>query len=131
MSIALRLNEALVHDAEAEGLALKRTAPKQVEYWAEIGKAVAHRLNQQELLALLQGVANLRVEPVTAAPVDPGEIFAEVERQRADGTLAQAVTRATTLYEASTAHPGMIDRIQSDGNRESGQFKDGRFVPLR
>ncbi len=38
MSKAIKLSEALINDAVANGKAQHRSAPKQIEYWARIGK---------------------------------------------------------------------------------------------
>lgn len=131
MSIPLRLNDDLVHEAETEAIIHKRTTPKQIEYWAQIGKAVARTASSSELLALMQGLAQVQVTTRTSAPIDPAAVFAEVDRTRADGSLQQAVSQAQVRYEASQRHPGLLDRIAPDGRRESGQFRAGEFIPLK
>ena len=40
MVVAVKLSDALVEDAKAAGAAEHRPVPKQIEYWARIGKAV-------------------------------------------------------------------------------------------
>ncbi|MCF8167585.1 MAG: ParD-like family protein [Rhodoferax sp.] len=40
MAIALKLSEKLVEDAKPYAAAEQRSVPKQIEYWARIGKAV-------------------------------------------------------------------------------------------
>jgi hypothetical protein len=40
VAIALKLSDSLVEDARAIGAAEHRSVPKQIEYWARIGKAV-------------------------------------------------------------------------------------------
>ena len=40
MATALKLSDALVEDAKAIAAAEHRSVPKQIEYWARIGKAV-------------------------------------------------------------------------------------------
>jgi hypothetical protein len=40
MAVALKLSDALVEDAKVVGAAEHRSVPKQIEYWARIGKAV-------------------------------------------------------------------------------------------
>ncbi len=131
MTIALRLNEDLVHEAETEALIHKRSTPKQIEYWAQIGKAVARNASSSDLLALLQGFAQVQVNTRPSAPVNPNEVFAAVEQARTDGSLHQAVSQARERYEASQTHPGLLDRVLPDGHRETGHFRDGKFVPVR
>ena len=40
MAVALKLSDALVEDAKLIAAAEHRSVPKQIEYWARIGKAV-------------------------------------------------------------------------------------------
>jgi hypothetical protein len=40
MSKAIKLSEELINDAVTNGKAQLRSAPKQIEYWARIGKIV-------------------------------------------------------------------------------------------
>ena len=39
MASPLRLNAALIEAAEREGAVQKRSVPRQIEFWAELGKA--------------------------------------------------------------------------------------------
>lgn len=38
MSKAIKLSDELIHDAAVNGKAQHRSTPKQIEYWARIGK---------------------------------------------------------------------------------------------
>ena len=129
MSIALRLNDDLVHEAETEALLHKRTAPKQIEYWAQIGKSVARNASASDLLALMQGFAEVQVNHIPSTPVNPDEVFTAVEQARQDGALRDAVSRSQVIYEASQTHPGLLDRVLPNGHRESGHFRNGEFIP--
>jgi hypothetical protein len=129
MSTALRLDDALVREAELEARLSKRTTPKQIEFWAEIGRVVAGELDPRDLIALTQGFARLRVEAAPGRQVDPDAVFASVRRERAAGSLPRRVTRAAVVYEASQTHPGQLDRVLPDGTRETGSFRDGEFHP--
>jgi hypothetical protein len=129
MSIALRLNDDLVHEAETEALLNKRTAPKQIEYWAQIGKSVARNASASDLLALMQGFAQVQVNHIPSAPVNPDEVFAAVEQARQDGALRDAVSRSQVIYETSQTHPGLLDRVFPNGRRHSGHFRNGEFIP--
>lgn len=40
MAVALKLSDELVKDAKPHAAAEHRSVPKQIEYWARIGKAV-------------------------------------------------------------------------------------------
>lgn len=128
---AIRLDPDLVHDAEMEALIHKRTTPKQIEYWAEIGKKVSSLLDPSELLAVTQGIAGLEVKDPVSYALDPDAVFARVEEERASGYLAKRVTDAKLSYEADPSNPGVLIRINADGSRDAGQFKNGKFIKIR
>ena len=131
MTIALRLSDDLVHEAEIEALIHKRSSPKQIEYWAQIGKLVARSATSSELLALLQGFAEVKVNPLPTTPINAGDIFAAVDQSHEDGRLSNAVSEAPARYEASRDQPGLLDKVTSGGKRETGHFKNGEFVTIK
>ncbi|MCF6355843.1 MAG: ParD-like family protein [Candidatus Polarisedimenticolaceae bacterium] len=128
MSTALRLDDRLVHEAEAEAGLLKRTVPKQIEYWAEIGKLVIHQVTPHDLLALSQGLAQVQVVPVASMPINTDELFAVVKQESRSGHLSRSVTQAKIYYEASTTELGLLDQVLPDGSREMGHFLNGQFI---
>ena len=130
MSTAIRLSDDLVREAESEAMLYKRTTPKQLEYWAEIGKLVARTASSEDLLYLMEDLAEIRIRPRHAMPVNADAVFATVEAQRDSGVLSSQVTQARVRYEASTDRPGLLDRITPDGQRQSGRFRDGEFIPV-
>ncbi len=128
MASPMRLNAALVDAAEREGAIQKRSIPKQIEFWAEIGKAVEHIIDRADVLAVTQGLKRIKLEPIASAPVDSGEVFNSVDTSRSSGTLEKEVTSAAVYYEASLNLPGFIDRVDSaTGERQTGRFHNGEF----
>jgi hypothetical protein len=128
---ALRLNPGLVHEAEMEAHLHKRTPPKQIEYWAEIGKKISEMISLEDLMAVTQGFAELKVEHNTSYPIDADAVFTRVEEERASGYLAKQVTGAKVCYEADPETPGVLIRINVDGSRDHGHFKNGVFRKLK
>lgn len=63
MAVALKLSDDLVEDAKVTAAAEHRSVPKQIEYWARIGKAVLEnpelslRLIQDTMLSLEEAKA--------------------------------------------------------------------------
>lgn len=63
MAVALKLSDDLVEDAKVIAAAEHRSVPKQIEYWARIGKAVLEnpelplRLIQDTMLSLEEAKA--------------------------------------------------------------------------
>lgn len=127
MASPMRLNPELIRAAEAESLLHKRSVPRQIEFWAELGRQLADVLSMEDLLAVRQGLARLELKPVQGAPLDTDEVFAEVSELRDSGGLYEAVTEADFHYEPSRHKAGMLDRVFRDGRRETGSFQDGEF----
>ena len=124
MTTAVRLDDSLVRHAAAEGAVNRRSTPKQIEYWAEIGRAVAGDVSAEDLIAIVQGIRQVRVETVVADSVSSDELWAEVDQSRESGDLGR------TVYQASDEKPGYLEAIYPDGSRELGQFRNGRFEAL-
>ena len=128
MTSPIRLNSALVAAAEKEGTIQKRSVPKQIEFWAELGKAVARVMDLSDVFAIIQGLKKVKVEPVTSVAVDPRDVFNSLENKRKSGNLAEKVTSSAVYYEASLSQQGLLDRVNSyTGERETGQFHNGEF----
>jgi hypothetical protein len=132
MASPLRLSAALVEAAEKEGALQKRSAPKQIEFWAELGKAVDGVIDSADVVAVIQGLRKIKVEPVKSMAVDSRDVFDSLETIRESGGLAEKVTSAAVYYEASLSRPGLLDRVSSrTGERQTGQFHKGIFKVQR
>ena len=132
MASPLRLSAALVEAAEKEGALQKRSAPKQIEFWAELGKAVDGVIDSADVVAVIQGLRKIKVVPVASMAVDPRDVFDSIETTRESGSLAEKVTSAAVYYETSLSRPGLLDRVSSrTGERQTGQFHKGVFKVQR
>lgn len=130
MTTAVRLDDTLVRYAAAEGAVQRRSTPKQIEYWAEIGRVVAGEVSAEDLIAILQGIRQVTVEPVVAEPLTSEDLWAEVDQARKSGELSRAIAGGRVVYQASDEKPGYLQAIHPDGTREVGQFRNGRFEAL-
>ena len=132
MANPMRLSKALVEAAERESVIQKRSIPKQIEFWAELGKAVEGVMNPTDVVAATQGFKKIKVEPADSMAVKPRDVFDSIESSRRKGTLAAEVTSAAIYYEASLSRPGLLDRVNvSTGERQTGQFHNGVFKVQR
>ena len=132
MASPLRLSAALVEAAGKEGALQKRSAPKQIEFWAELGKAVDGVIDSADVVAVIQGLRKIKVIPVASMAVDPRDVFDSIETTRESGSLAEKVTSAAVYYETSLSRPGLLDRVNSrTGERQTGQFQKGVFKVQR
>ncbi len=128
MASPMRLSKALVAAAERESIIQKRSVPKQIEFWAELGKAVEHVLEISDVFAIIQGFKRLKVESLDSNAVDSEDIFNSLETDRKEQHLPDKVTGSVVYYEGSTKRPGFIDRVESaSGNRQTGIFENGEF----
>lgn len=125
----VRLQDDLMRRAALAGARHHRSAAQQIEYWAALGQEVAALLDPDLLLDLKAGLARLRVEPVRAAAVAPESVFASLDAQRPSGTLAASVCTGPWRYQACPDRPGLLERIDNEGNRTAGTFADGLFQP--
>ena len=126
----LRLDTALVRAASAAARIHKRSVPRQIELWAEIGRTVEKAVSAEDLLAIREGLARIVLERGSAA-VEPDDIVADLERARRSGALADRVCETAVRYQASPTRPGLLERIGADGGRTAGRFVDGEFVPVK
>jgi len=132
MANPLRLSPDLVEAAERESLIQKRSVPKQIEFWATLGKAVQNVIDYSDVIAVTQGLKKISVQPVESPTAAPTDVFADLERGRKSGALAKSVTTAAVYYETSRSRPGMIDRVNSaTGERRTGRFQKGKFQAIR
>jgi hypothetical protein len=129
MANPLRLDATLIASAERSGAVYKRSVPKQIEYWAELGKAIERVVTMEDIIAVKEGIKKIVFEPIAAKSADPDKIFSSLEKKRKSGKLAKEVTSSAIYYESSFKHPGLIDRIDSaTGKRQAGHFQNGKFI---
>lgn len=129
MASPMRLDAALIAAAEREAALQKRSIPKQIEFWAELGKAVEHVIGMDDVVAITQGLKKIALEDLVSLPVDPDDVFDSLEAARTSGSLSDQVTAAAMYFEASLSHPGLLDRVErATGKRETGRFINGEFT---
>lgn len=126
----IRLQENLMQEAALTGRRFHRSAAEQIEYWAELGKWVSAELDPDVLLSVSTGLAQLKVESVYGAPVNPDGVLQALEHDRKQGVLSETVTSSVFRYQASRLHPGYLERISPDGAVTVGQFQNGLFTAL-
>ena len=127
----MRLNPDLIAAAEREARVQKRSVPKQIEFWAALGRAVQDVLDYSDVIAVMQGLKQISIETVASTAAEARQVFAELEGHRRSGALSQMVNGAGVYYEASQTHAGLIDRVSPDtGERCSGRFHNGTFMPI-
>ncbi|MFT6028601.1 MAG: hypothetical protein ACI8O8_000326 [Oleiphilaceae bacterium] len=128
---AIRLENSLMIAAKNAAVVHKRTAVEQIEYWAELGRNVSRFVDPEALIACSSGLAELKVEKIDAKPVNPMDVFNNLELKRNSGELTKSITTTSFRYKASEHHPGMLERVEVDGKVKVGTFKDGVFKAMK
>ena len=118
MSQPVKLSDDLVLDARLISELAERSIAGQIEFWAQLGRAIEPLLEGRQLLALRRAGA---VEPLSACleSVDS----AEGRRRVAEYIEKQPFPH----YEPAPDAPGMLVRIDADGTRTVGRFVNRRF----
>lgn len=127
ISKPLRLSVDLVSEAETKCHYSKRSVPMQIEYWAHIGSVIDEFLTPKDVDALINGRAEVRIEPKISSPVDLSSVFDQLESDRASGKLHEKVVSSREWFEVSSDHPGYLVKVSSSGERTLGKFVDGEF----
>ena len=124
----VRLQADLMDAAQYSGHLNHRSAAQQIEYWADLGRKVENSLTPQAVVEISSGLANLSIEQVSTAPINPAEVFNTLETQRQRGELADSVSGAGARYQIAEDHPGYLERIDEQGDIAVGKFSSGKFV---
>ena len=124
----IKISEQLYHLADEEGMPLVRSAAKQVEYWAKIGRVVEKKLVPQQVNELLQEKIEILVRPLKSKSVDFDEVFDQLEADRQSGKLASQTLFGNEWFRMSQEHPGLLEKQTSDGQILVGKIENGVFV---
>jgi hypothetical protein len=119
MSQPVKLSDELVLDARIIGEIAQRSIAGQIEFWAQLGRAIEPLLEGARALALRRAGA---VRPLSEclASVDSDE-----GRQRVSCYLA---SRPFPHYEPAPSGRGLLVRIEKDGTRTVGRFVGREFL---
>lgn len=125
----VRLDAKLMAEAAQSGLLNHRSAAETVEYWANLGKRISRMIDPEQLLKVQAGALEIDLKETHTQPVDPEDIFTNIELRRQSGGLNKFVSRDKPVYQVCKTHPGKLEQIMPDGAINIGQFKNGRFHP--
>jgi hypothetical protein len=122
VSQPVKLSDALVLDARLAGETFERSIAGQVEFWARLGRAVEPLLQGAQALTLCRNAA---ARPLSAclASVDSPE-----GRRRVTEFLQ---TQPYPHYEPAPGSPGLLVRIETNGERTMGRFVNRQFQAVK
>ena len=118
MGQPVKLSEAIVLDARVTAELTERSIAGQIEYWANLGRAMERVLQGAQVLALCRSAA---AQPLSACleTVDS----AVGRRRLADYLESKPFPR----YEPAPDAPGLLWRVDADGKRVLGRFVRREF----
>jgi hypothetical protein len=118
MSQPVKLSDELVLDARITSQLAQRSIAGQIEYWAQLGRAIEPLLQGSQALALRRsGEAHPLSECLESVDTDQGR------RRVAEHLEDQPFPH----YEAVPDRPGLLVRIDADGTRTVGRFINRQF----
>lgn len=122
MNHPVKLSETLVLDARLTGQTVRRSIAGQIEFWANVGRAIEPLLQGNVALALCQAGA---ARPLSACleSVDSAE-----GRNRLSTYLA---SRPYPHYEPDPDAPGLLVRTDAQGRKTVGRFVNRKFHAVK
>jgi hypothetical protein len=122
MNHPVRLSETLVLDARSTAQTVRRSIAGQIEFWANMGRAIEPLVQGRVALALCRAGA---AEPLSECleSVDSSE-----GRQRLSEYLD---SQPYPHYEPAQDSPGLLVRIDADGTHTVGRFVNRRFRAVK
>jgi ParD-like antitoxin of type II bacterial toxin-antitoxin system len=122
MSQPVKLSDVLVLDARLTGAIAERSIAGQIEYWANLGRAIEPLLQGRQALALCKKAG--------ARPL--AECLASTETPKGRRRLEKYLdTLPFPHYQTVPHKPGFLVRIEENGKRTIGRFINRQFQPAR
>ena len=122
MSQPVKLSETIVLDARVTGELTERSIAGQIEYWANIGRAIEKVLQGAQLLALCRSAAAQPLSACLKSVDSPAG-----QRRLADHLKSQPFPH----YEPAPDMPGLLVRIEANGKRILGRFVNRQFQTVK
>jgi hypothetical protein len=122
MSQPVKLSDELVLDARVTAEVANRSIAGQIEFWAQLGRAIEPLLDGARALALRRAGKTISLS----------ECFATIDAPEGRRRVAEYLeSRPFPHYEAATDAPGLLVRIDADGTRTVGRFVGRQFQAVR
>lgn len=122
MGQSVKLSDELVHDARRIAEISARSVSGQIEFWAQLGRAIEPLLDGSRTLALRRaGVVTSLSQALAAVDSDQG-------RTRVAEYLG---SNSFPHYEPAQGTPGLLVRIDADGTRTLGRFVKRHFQAIQ
>jgi hypothetical protein len=122
MSQPVKLSDELVLDARVTAEVANRSIAGQIEFWAQLGRAIEPLLDGARAMALRRAGKTRSLS----------ECFATVDSPEGRRRVAEYLeSRPFPHFEAAADAPGLLVRIEADGTRTVGRFVGRQFQAVR
>jgi hypothetical protein len=122
MSQPVKISDELLLDARLTAEIAERSIAGQIEFWAQLGRAIEPLLEGSRAMALRRAGAAVPLSE-SLASVDSAQ-----GRQRVASYLQ---TRPFPHYEPAPDAPGLLVRVDEDGTRTVGRFVGREFQAVK
>lgn len=120
MSQPVKISDELLLDARLTAEVAERSIAAQIEFWAQLGRAIEPLLEGSQALALRRSGTAMPLSQCLASVDSPAG------RQRVQDYLE---TRPYPHFEAGPSGSGLVVRVDEDGTRTMGRFVNREFRP--
>jgi hypothetical protein len=118
MSQPVKISDELIRDARQIAKVAERSIAGQIEFWAQLGRAIEPLLEGSRALALRRAGATVPLSERLAS-VDSDEGRRRVVEYLASGPFPH--------YQPVPNSPGLVVRIDAEGTRTVGRFVGREF----
>jgi hypothetical protein len=118
MSQPVKLSDELVLDARLTAEVAERSIAGQIEFWAQLGRAIEPLLEGSRALALRRA----------GSAVPLSECLSSIDSAEGRRRVVQYLgSRPFPHYEPVPGAPGLLTRVAKDGTRTVGRFVGREF----
>jgi hypothetical protein len=122
MSQPVKLSDELVLDARMTAELTERSIAGQIEFWAQLGRAIEPLIDGTRAMALRRAGA--------AMPLS--QCLASVDSVEGRRRVAEYLdSRPFPHYEAAPDAAGLLIRVDADGTRTLGRFVGREFLAVK
>ncbi len=118
MSQPVKISDELIRDARRTAAIAERSIAGQIEFWAQLGRAIEPLLEGSRALALRQAGATMPISECMAS-VDSAAGRRRVVEYLESGPFPH--------YQPVPSSPGLLVRVDVDGTRTLGRFVNRDF----
>jgi len=122
MSQPVKISDELILDARLTAEISERSIAGQIEFWAQLGRAIEPLLEGSRAIALRRAG--------TTIPLSKS--LASVDTDEGRGRVAEYLnSRPFPHYEPAPGSAGLLVRVDQDGTRTLGRFVDREFQAVK